>query len=348
MKRNSLHFRCDAGPWWNQSKSRLQGEWDDASFSKILQHAKVDTTAKRLPLPLIEFATSSSTNDPPKKKQRVMAADIQWCINNKDTFTLKSFADEFGLLDRLMQKSEAFKLYWLERSRIRTQLDVHIDCAEYVHDVVGRETRTLSSTVTATDTTTPTPTTAISSDTISSTADDTIRTTDVESETDADTAPTEVAADPLAEDVENMSPLTPWIFKDVDMAELFTRFRQAVNRMSSNHLFFIESSVHELLTLSNILLLCPGQHSPLCMNVFTEDVIPELNKELLSEIMDFNLDMTDDACMKLARIINNVESNIQSKDDAELDLLMLGKESSCTFRNQILVAQVRCSSRTKH
>ncbi|KAG1177326.1 hypothetical protein G6F70_006363 [Rhizopus microsporus] len=71
---------------------------------------------------------------------------------------------------------------------------------------------------------TPTPTTAISSDTISSTANVTIRTTDVASETEADTATTEVAADPLAEDMENMSPFTPWIFKDVDVAELFTRF----------------------------------------------------------------------------------------------------------------------------
>ncbi|KAF7720504.1 hypothetical protein EC973_007968 [Apophysomyces ossiformis] len=246
-----------------------------------------------------QFATSSSTNDPPKKKQRFMAADIQWCINKKDTLTLKSFSDEFGLLNRQYAEIRRYKLYWLKRSRTRTQLDAHIECAEYVHDVVERETRTLSSTVTATDTTITTPTTAISSDTISSTANDTVRTTNVESETEADTAPTEVAADPLAEDVKNMSPLTPWIFKD----QPFVLYRIIRTRAFS-----------------------PGQHSPLCMDVFTEDVISKLNKELLSEIMDFNLDMTDDACMKLARIINNVESNMQSKDDAELDLLMLGEE----------------------
>ncbi|KAG1135622.1 hypothetical protein G6F37_012622 [Rhizopus arrhizus] len=288
-----------------------------------------------------------------------MAADIQWCINNRDILTLKSFANEFGLLDRqyavaryssiinsrhlaenqerllselnLFKKTEAFKLYWLERSRTST----HIDCDEYVPDVVQKETRTLSSTVTATDAITPTSTTAISSDIISSSANDTIRTTDVEPETEADTATTEVTADPLAEDMENMSPLTPWIFKDVDLADLFTKFRQTANRMASNNLFFIESSMHELLALSNILLLCPGQHSPLCMNIFTEDVISELNKKLLSEIMDFNLDMADDARMKLARIINNVESNMQSKDDAELDLLMLGKSLNSLERSLV-------------
>ncbi|CAO3699353.1 unnamed protein product [Rhizopus stolonifer] len=41
--------------------------------------------------------------------------------------------------------------------------------------------------------------------------------------------------------------------------------------------------------------------------------------------MEFNQDMNDDACMKLSRIINYVESNRFSKDDAEIDLLMLGK-----------------------
>lgn len=99
-------------------------------------------------------------------------------------------------------------------------------------------------------------------------------------------------------------------------------------------MFFIESSVHEHLALSNV-LLCPGQHSRLLINVFTKDVISELNKELLSEIMDFNLDITDDTCMKLSPIINNVKSNMQSKDDAEFDLLMLGKNLNSFERSLV-------------
>ncbi|KAI8344414.1 hypothetical protein BC941DRAFT_335144, partial [Chlamydoabsidia padenii] len=34
------------------------------------------------------------------KKQRVMAADVQWCINNRNTLTMKSFINEFGILDK--------------------------------------------------------------------------------------------------------------------------------------------------------------------------------------------------------------------------------------------------------
>ncbi|CAO3601300.1 unnamed protein product [Absidia cylindrospora] len=92
--------------------------------------------------------------------------------------------------------------------------------------------------------------------------------------------------------------------------------------MTSNGLLSIESSVHELLALSNILLLCPNQHSPHTIDVFTEDILSALSKEQLAECMNLNLDMNDGVCMKLARIINNVESNLQSKDDAEFDLLV--------------------------
>lgn len=43
--------------------------------------------------------------------------------------------------------------------------------------------------------------------------------------------------------------------------------------------------------------------------------------------MDFKVDISDDACMKLVRIIDNVDSKQLAKDDAEIELLMLGKKS---------------------
>lgn len=114
----------------------------------------------------------------------------------------------------------------------------------------------------------------------------------------------------------------------MNVAELFTKFQQAVQQVSTSRLFFIESFVHELLALSNIFLLCPGQYSPLCIDIFTEGVLYNLNKKLLTECLDFSQDMNDDACMKLSRIVNGMESNILSRNGAEIDLLMLGKSLS--------------------
>ncbi|KAL0095798.1 hypothetical protein J3Q64DRAFT_1608979, partial [Phycomyces blakesleeanus] len=166
-----------------------------------------------------------------RKKQRVLAADIQWCINNKDTITLKSFTENFGLLDKqytvsrytsiinsrhlavdqkrlqseldLSKKSEKFKLYWMERTRKLTQLDVDVKCTEYVHDAAERATRALSS---------------------FSAANDTTKTTKVESTVDTSATETVAATATILEDVETPAQLIPWIFKGVDVAELFTKF----------------------------------------------------------------------------------------------------------------------------
>lgn len=136
------------------------------------------------------------------------------------------------------------------------------------------------------------------------------------------------ATETMTDNVENTSPLEPWMFQGMNVAELFIKFQQAVIKKTTNQLFFIESSVQELLSLSNILLLCTSQHSPLCMDMFSEDILVELNKEMLVECMDFKQDMCDDACMKLTRFMNNMNSKSQSKDDVEIDLLVLGRSLS--------------------
>lgn len=61
------------------------------------------------------------------------------------------------------------------------------------------------------------------------------------------------------------------------------------------------------------------------MDIFSEDILVELNKETLIECMDFKQDMCDNVCMKLTRFMNNMDSKPQSKDDVEIDLLVLGR-----------------------
>lgn len=116
--------------------------------------------------------------------------------------------------------------------------------------------------------------------------------------------------------VENSLVLAPWFFEETDIALLFTKFKQAVAQISTDHLFFIESSIHELLSLSNILLLASEQHSQLAINIFTEKTLHDLDSYLLKECLDSRQDMSNNVFTKLSRIVNNVVSNNQSKDDA--------------------------------
>ena len=311
---------------------------------------------------------STTLTTPAKKKQRILATDIQWCMNNKATLTLKLFAGEFCLLDKhysttrykniintrhlssekkrleselaLFKQSEEYNLYWLERSRRKTQLNTHDSCADDVQDVAEQETAALTSTTPTSIATSPitsynsssshdTPTSTEMSDTmipishITNTIPDTIGTTDAAA---ADYQEFIFAAtETMTDDVENTTPLEPWMFQGTNIAELFTKFQQAVVRMTTNQLLFIDSSVHELLSLSNILLLCTSQHSPLCIDIFSEHILLELNKEMLVKCMNFKQDMCDDVCMKPTRFMNNMDSKLQSKDDIEIDLLMLGR-----------------------
>ncbi|KAI8097812.1 uncharacterized protein B0P05DRAFT_567804 [Gilbertella persicaria] len=160
--------------------------------------------------------------------------------------------------------------------------------------------------------TTSTPSTSYHTTTISTANDTTV---------DTSAAETVVATATITEDAEKLAPLIPWVFKSVNLTELFTKFQKAVQRISTDRLCFIKSSIHKLLALSNIFLLCPSLYIPLCINIFTEDVLSDLNKELLTECMDFSQDMSNDTCMKLSRIIDDVESNRLSKGGAEIDLL---------------------------
>ncbi|KAG0776117.1 hypothetical protein G6F22_012801 [Rhizopus arrhizus] len=138
------------------------------------------------------------------------------------------------------------------------------------------------------------------------------------------------------QDVENSPVLAPWFFEEADIALLFTKFKQAVAQISTDHLFLIESSIHELLSLSNILLLAPEQYSQLAINIFTEKTLYDLDSYLLKECLDSKQDMSNNVFTKLSRIVNNVESSNQSKDDAEIELLVLGKDL-CPIQKSLIL-----------
>ncbi|KAI9254089.1 hypothetical protein BY458DRAFT_521456 [Sporodiniella umbellata] len=154
-------------------------------------------------------------------------------------------------------------------------------------------------------------------------------------------SPVNPAQNTNIQDVGNSPVLAPWLFKEVDIALLFTKFKQAVAQISTDHLFLIESSIHELLSLSNILLLAPEQHSQLVINIFTEEILHDLDSYLLKECLDPMQDMSNDVFTKWSRIMNNVESNNQSKDDAEIELLTLGKDL-CPIQKSLILGIKAC------
>ncbi|ORX44079.1 hypothetical protein DM01DRAFT_1193825 [Hesseltinella vesiculosa] len=78
-------------------------------------------------------------------------------------------------------------------------------------------------------------------------------------------------------------PATSWIVNGSNIVDLFATHRHKALAMATAELFPIESTLHEILALSHILLICPNQHSDSLIVVFTCDTLESLSSTLKTE-----------------------------------------------------------------
>ncbi|KAG1050946.1 hypothetical protein G6F43_006820 [Rhizopus delemar] len=133
-------------------------------------------------------------------------------MNNKVTLTLKSFADEFGLLDKryvFTQCKNIINTRHLssETERLESELTLFKqseDCAEYVQGVIRQETTAITFT---------TPTSTATSDTMAPISHTTSTITDTVGTADTTAIDHQeiifAATDTMTDNVENTTPLEP-------------------------------------------------------------------------------------------------------------------------------------------
>jgi hypothetical protein len=98
--------------------------------------------------------------------------------------------------------------------------------------------------------------------------------------------------------------------------------------MTTGDLLKLEANIHELLALTNILLLIPKQSSTILLDVFSEQSMNTVYETILNKIKANTKDLDDNMCMKIARIVNSVESRKLKKCDGELGLLTMARDMS--------------------
>ncbi|RCH83998.1 hypothetical protein CU098_004989 [Rhizopus stolonifer] len=299
-----------------------------------------------------------------KQEESCFSAEIQCCFNNKDDLSLASFVENNAIFGddgkRLTSElttwnhTEEYKKFWIDRTNKKTQLVFQEGCAQYVSDSVqdalgiltsmSRNEPTAKPLLSSEESILPS---SSSTDSEPSSSNSTLPAPSTSSTINSDDrlalplSPISSAQNTDIEDVENSPVLAPWFFEEVDIALLFAKFKQAVAQISTDYLFLIESSVHELLSLSNILLLAPEQYSQLAISIFSEKALHDLDSYLLKECLDSRQDMSNNVFTKLSRILNNVESNNQSKGDAEIELLVLGKDL-CPIQKSLILGIKAC------
>ncbi|KAI9006741.1 hypothetical protein CLU79DRAFT_840685 [Phycomyces nitens] len=67
-----------------------------------------------------------------------------------------------------------------------------------------------------------------------------------------------------------------WFIGDFDLTDVFYRYRCHGIQQAKDSIFQIEESVHELLSLSNILLLCPNQYSDTMLIIWPDEIYLKL------------------------------------------------------------------------
>lgn len=202
--------------------------------------------------------SSPQTASSQPRKQCVIANDIQWACDHKESLTIRAYAEEFGILDKqqamvryrniikspllatdearlhqelhIYKQTEDYKRFWLERTRSKANPDAHDACATFIQNVVNQEASLLEmqpGIASAASAASNTSNLSLDEDGTASKAPSE-PTTPIPNATTttADTTPTGndqdiflSAPDTIPDGVENVIPLQPWIYRGTNVAE---------------------------------------------------------------------------------------------------------------------------------
>ncbi|KAG0928339.1 hypothetical protein G6F32_012605 [Rhizopus arrhizus] len=245
------------------------------------------------------------------------------CIYNKDNLTCKTFA-------------EHHTPYWTNSipKKLRARLDTQESCSDYAENVLREQTATLTTNFQSTTLPHAVDTRSVTPDSVEFTPSNVIyRHDDVEDsrsspsptttlrpptakrEDDSLASPSPAASASSSRDI-NARPVVPWVLNDSNVAELFQTFQRKVAALSRANLLQIETSIHEILALSDIFLLFPSQHREQMIDVFFRETLYDIHQSFVQESMDKNIDTTDGFCANVAHIVDSVEQKVRSKDEA--------------------------------
>lgn len=108
---------------------------------------------------------------------------------------------------------------------------------------------------------------------------------------------------------------------------LFKSYQAEANKLSNAGLMKIETHLHEILYLTNILVLAPNQHSQLLLESFSANTLDQLHQSLLNQAKNIKKEasITDDKYEETIIKMSNCGRQKLTRSDAELELLYLAK-----------------------
>ncbi|KAG0190283.1 hypothetical protein DFQ28_002265, partial [Apophysomyces sp. BC1034] len=297
------------------------------------------------------------------KKRKRTPNDAQWCLNNIDDLSLKTFVANFSMTDRMYASTRYKNIltkyaptdhkkrllqelatwtkstdaidFWKEMKREAALRTTEATCYQVINKLLTTDSQNLLESIdTSADQGLPATTeeTALIStsaapepDSITS-AQDTLPTPPFPSANQYNTSSNEDSSneDSSNEDSSNDG---EWVFNGTNVTNLFKRYQHKIkDRVVEKNSFQAESDLQEVLALSNILFLAPNQHSELKVKVFGCQVIDSLCHATITRFMDnLEADFSTQEISDLAVIVDDIQTGKKLTIDAQVDLLVMAK-----------------------
>ncbi|KAI9332753.1 hypothetical protein BD770DRAFT_449237 [Pilaira anomala] len=83
------------------------------------------------------------------------------------------------------------------------------------------------------------------------------------------------------------------------------------------------SKKSELAALTHILVLNKHQHSPIAKKVFSDELLDDLAESMVSESMNYNLSLSEQQYMAMAKIINQLSLSKATRENAFIELSLM-------------------------
>lgn len=228
-------------------------------------------------------------------------------------------------------KSEDCKLFWTARQRKKNRLDAEAAVVDFLGAVINQETRLLN------QATIPSPIQTNIDDTSQAEGRDE-KVSNLSEETSDSIAVTENRDDMISfNEDKNLSGFE--ISKDDSIYCLFSDHKKKAMQKSTDEFRKIETNLHELLSLIDIFLLTPDQHSEALSKVFPQKLLNSSHSSLVNQ---FNSRFEETDTDREAQVLNQVSKIIAwvekkkkkeaERGEAELRLWTLarGREYSIT------------------
>ncbi|KAG1168326.1 hypothetical protein G6F70_002080 [Rhizopus microsporus] len=217
---------------------------------------------------------------PPKKKAKLLKKvpeDVKWCLDRSNRLSFREFIENEYFKSKSTTdtkirddyknwtSSADYIRFWSTRSKSNTLLKTELGCSEIIDIMTEQQLRSLQ---------------IIAASNGASGGDSSAP--DISSDSPAPNEPTSPTntmllevRDYLISDMTNFvneedTNDNPWMFKDINISDLFRKYQAATSEILVKHKALpVESYVHELASLTHILFLCKDQHSEIAEKVFS-------------------------------------------------------------------------------